>query len=107
MLRSPTMVSSVARVYEQCATGAMTAHCSSAISGFGRFAHVVVEREVRPNRNVVPRHEPQPGKIQRHVVVIQPALVPRRIVRRRAESSARRLAPASRPQKFRAARPPP
>ena len=27
MLRSPTTVSSVARVYEQCATGAMIAHC--------------------------------------------------------------------------------
>ena len=33
MLRSPTMVSAVARVYEQCATGAMIAHCCSAISG--------------------------------------------------------------------------
>src|SRR5262245_66596945 len=33
MLRSPTMVSSVARVYEQCATGAMMAHCCSATAG--------------------------------------------------------------------------
>src|SRR3989442_3489575 len=37
MLRSPTTVSSVARVYEQCATGAMIAHCWSATSGFAFF----------------------------------------------------------------------
>ena len=34
MLRSPTTVSAVARVKEQCATGAMIAHCCSATSGF-------------------------------------------------------------------------
>ena len=34
MLRSPTMVFSVARVYAQCATGAMIAHCWSAAPPF-------------------------------------------------------------------------
>ncbi len=50
--------------------------------GLRRFSHVIVKREVRPHRNVVPRHEPQPGKIQRHVIVIEPALVPGRIIGR-------------------------
>ena len=34
MLRSPTTVSAVARVYAQCATGAITAHCCSAVPPF-------------------------------------------------------------------------
>ena len=44
--------------------------------------HVVVEREVRSDRHVVPRHEPEAGDVQLHIVVIQPAAVPRRVVRR-------------------------
>ena len=33
MLRSPTIVFSVARLYWQCSVGAITAYCSLAISG--------------------------------------------------------------------------
>ena len=40
-------------------------------------AHVVEHLEVRPHRHVVPRHEPQAGHIERHVVVPQAALAPR------------------------------
>ncbi len=47
-----------------------------------RLPHVVVEREVRPDRHVVPRHEPEAGHVQLLVVVIEAAAVPRRIVRR-------------------------
>ena len=42
----------------------MTAHCWSAIVGARGLAHVVVEREVRPDRHVVPRHEPQAGHVR-------------------------------------------
>ena len=37
MLRSPTTVFSVARVYEQCATGAITAYCPSRTAGSFAF----------------------------------------------------------------------
>ena len=56
--------------------------------GLGGLAHVVEEREVGTDRDVVPRHEPQPGNVERHVVVIEPALVPRRIVRRALDHAA-------------------
>ena len=43
---------------------------------------MIVERQVRPHRDVVPGHEPQPWHIELLVVVIQAAAVPRRIVGR-------------------------
>src|SRR5678815_1795127 len=48
MLRSPTIVSSDARVYEQCATGAMTAHCWSAPSPFAVFRTCVKAARLGP-----------------------------------------------------------
>ena len=50
--------------------------------GLGGFSDVIVKGEVRPNRNVVPRHEPEAGEIERHIVVVEAALVPGGIVRR-------------------------
>ena len=46
-----------------------------------RLSHVVVGGEVRPDGDVIPRHEPEPGHVDAHVVVEQAAAVPRRIVR--------------------------
>ena len=46
------------------------------------LSHVVEEREVGTDRHVVPRHVPEPRHVQGHVVVIETALVPGRIVRR-------------------------
>ena len=66
------------------------------MSGLRRLAHVVVEREVRADRDVVPRHEPEPRHVERHVVVEEAALVPGRIVRACAGSCGRRSARASR-----------
>ena len=40
-------------------------------------AHVIEHLEVRADRHVVPRHEPQAGHVERHVVVPQAALAPR------------------------------
>ena len=48
----------------------------------GGLAHEVVELEVRRQRDVVERRVPEPGHVDAHVVVIERALVPRRIVRR-------------------------
>src|SRR5687767_2669553 len=47
----------------------------------GVFANVIVGSEVWTNRNVVPRHEPEARDVDLHIVVPQPALVPRSIVR--------------------------
>jgi hypothetical protein len=43
---------------------------------------VVVEREIRTGRYVVPRHKPEARYVDPHIVVKETALVPRRIVRR-------------------------
>ena len=40
-------------------------------------AHVIEHLEVRADRHVVPRHEPEAGHVERHVVVPQAALAPR------------------------------
>src|SRR2546422_3294163 len=34
------------------------------------LADVIVKREVRSNRYVIPRHEPEAGNVERHVVMI-------------------------------------
>src|ERR1035441_1487435 len=44
------------------------------------LTHEVIRRQVRSYRNVVPRHEPEAGHIDLHIVVPQPAAIPRRVV---------------------------
>src|SRR5260370_1179059 len=43
--------------------------------------HLIVCCEVRPHRHVVPRHKPESGHVDFHVVVPQAALVPGAVVR--------------------------
>ncbi len=71
------MVFSVARVNAQCATGAMIGPLLVGDVALRGAAHVVEHLEVGPDRDVVPRHEPQAGHVERHVVVPQAALAPR------------------------------
>ena len=51
----------------------MIAHCSFGDRRRRGLAHVVVEREVRADRHVVPRHEPEARHVQLHVVVVETA----------------------------------
>ena len=44
------------------------------------FPNMIVEREIRTDRHVVPRHEPQTRNVQLHVVVVEATVVPGGVV---------------------------
>src|ERR1019366_2632652 len=46
------------------------------------LTHEVIGRQVRPYGHVVPRHEPEARHVDLHIVVPQPAAIPRRVVGR-------------------------
>src|SRR5262249_11778592 len=58
---------------------------------FGGLPNVIVGGQVWPHRYVVPGHEPESRHVDRHVVVPQPALVPRRVVRLALDHRAARI----------------
>src|SRR5665213_2259492 len=51
-------------------------------------AHVIVRSKVRPNRYVIPRHEPQSWNVDLHVVMEQAATIPCWIVGRTLDHGA-------------------
>ncbi len=74
------------RVFRRAFVGAMERrrnHRVLLVGNLGRcsLAHVVEGCEVWTNRHVIPRHEPEPGYVDAHVFVPEPAFVPSGIVR--------------------------
>ncbi len=48
--------------------------------GAGCFADVIVNGQIRADRNIVPGHKPKSGDVDLHIVMKEAALVPRGII---------------------------